>query len=163
MNWYLVHTKPRNENVALMQLERQGYTCYLPSIQAERIRRDKVSSAPEPLFPRYLFIQLDSSQSGKGWGPVRSTVGVSKLVQFGQRTAKVDDALIDALKARELAIPVKELFQPGDAVTITAGPFAGLDAIYQTSNAERRAMILIEILSKTIALQIDTTSLTGTK
>jgi transcriptional antiterminator RfaH len=163
MNWYLVHTKPRNENVALMQLERQGYTCYLPSIQAERIRRDKASIALEPLFPRYLFIQLDSSQSGKGWGPVRSTVGVSKLVQFGQRTAKVDDALIDALKARELAIPVRELFQPGDAVTITAGPFAGLDAIYQTSNAERRAMILIEILSKTIALQIDTTGLTGTK
>lgn len=84
---------------------------------------------------------------------------MSQLVQFGQRAASVDDALIEALKQRELALPKRELFQAGDAVTITAGPFAGLEAIYQTSNAERRAMILLEILSKPIALQIDAASL----
>ena len=161
-SWYVVHTKPRQEIVALAQLERQGYSCYLPFIQAERIRRGKASIAPEPLFPRYLFIYLDSSQQAKSWSPIRSTVGVSNLVQFGQRTTKVDDSLIEALKAREQAIPTRELFQPGDTVTITAGPFASLDAIYQTSNAERRAMILIEILSKTIELQINSSSLIKT-
>ncbi len=161
-SWYVVHTKPRQEATALAQLERQGYTCYLPFIQAERIRRGKASISPEPLFPRYLFIHLDSSQQGKSWAPIRSTVGVSNLVQFGQRTAKIDDALIEALKTREQAIPTRELFQPGDAVIITAGPFAGLDAVYQTSDAERRAMILIELLSKTIALQINTASLSRT-
>ena len=161
-SWYVVHTKPRQESVALAQLERQGYICYLPFIQAERIRRGKASLAPEPLFPRYLFIYLDSSQQGKSWAPIRSTVGVSNLVQFGQRTAKVNEALIEALKTREQTIPAKELFQAGDAVTITAGPLKGLDAIYQTSNAERRAMILIELLSKTIDLQIDTAHLIKT-
>ena len=28
--WYLIHTKPRQEHIALTNLERQGYTCYLP-------------------------------------------------------------------------------------------------------------------------------------
>ena len=161
-SWYVVHTKPRQESVALAQLERQGYICYLPFIQAERIRRGNASIAPEPLFPRYLFIYLDSSQQGKSWSPIRSTVGVSNLVQFGQRTAKVSEALIEALRTRELSIPARELFLAGDAVTITTGPFAGLDAIYQTSNAERRAMILLEILSKTIELQINSASLIKT-
>ena len=158
-SWYVVHTKPRQEAVALAQLERQGYICYLPFIQAERIRRGKASIAPEPLFPRYLFIYLDSSQQGKSWAPIRSTIGVSNLVQFGQRTAKVSEALIEALRTREQTIPARELFRAGDAVTITTGPFAGLDAIYQTSNAERRAMILIEILRQTIELQINNSSL----
>ena len=161
-SWYVVHTKPRQESVALAQLERQGYICYLPFIQAERIRRGKASIAQEPLFPRYLFIYLDSSQQGKSWAPIRSTIGVSNLVQFGQRTAKVSEALIEALRTRELSIPARELFQAGDAVTITTGPFAGLDAIYQTSNAERRAVILIELLSKTIGLQINNASLIKT-
>jgi transcriptional antiterminator RfaH len=161
-SWYLVHTKPRQEAAALVQLERQGYTCYLPYIQAERIRRNKARIASEPLFPRYLFIRLSSSQNGKSWAPIRSTLGVSKLVQFGQRAASVADALIEALKRREQALPMRELFQAGDAVTITAGIFAGLDAVYQTSNAERRAMILLEILSKPIALQIDPASLIKT-
>lgn len=162
LSWYVVHTKPRQETVALAQLERQGYTCYLPFIQTERIRRGKASIAPEPLFPRYLFIYLDSSQQGKSWSPIRSTVGVSNLVQFGQRTAKVNEALIEALKTSEQTIPTRELFQTGDAVTITTGPLKGLDAIYQTSNAERRAMILIELLSKTIELQIDSSTLIKT-
>ena len=29
-HWYLIHTKPRQESVALENLERQGYQCYLP-------------------------------------------------------------------------------------------------------------------------------------
>lgn len=60
-------------------------------------------------------------------------------MQFGQRAANVDDALIDALRRREQALHTRELFQAGDAVTITTSPFTGLDAIYQCSDAERRA------------------------
>ncbi|MEN9764019.1 MAG: transcription/translation regulatory transformer protein RfaH, partial [Pseudomonadota bacterium] len=37
--WYLVHTKPRQEDIALMNLERQGYTCYLPRLSVEKARR----------------------------------------------------------------------------------------------------------------------------
>jgi hypothetical protein len=36
--WYLVHTKPRQEDVALANLERQGYECYLPQLRIERNR-----------------------------------------------------------------------------------------------------------------------------
>jgi transcriptional antiterminator RfaH len=32
---------------------------------------------------------------------------------------------------------------------------AGIEAIYQTADAERRSMILLEILSKPVAMQID--------
>jgi transcriptional antiterminator RfaH len=28
--WHVVYTKPRQEAIALTQLERQGYPCYLP-------------------------------------------------------------------------------------------------------------------------------------
>jgi hypothetical protein len=93
--WYLVHTKPRQEEVALANLERQGYECYLPQMRIERIRRRKAEVATEPMFPRYLFIRLDSSDQGKSRSPIRSTLGVSQLVHFGARAAKVDDALVD--------------------------------------------------------------------
>ncbi len=34
--WYLIHTKPRQEHIALTNLERQGYTCYLPLLRVEK-------------------------------------------------------------------------------------------------------------------------------
>lgn len=152
--WYLIHTKPRQENVALINLERQGYECYLPQIRIERIRRGKAGVVIEPMFPRYLFIQLDSSNQGKSWFPIRSTLGVSQLVRFGSRAAQVDDALIDLIRSREQRRPTELLFNQGDIVQIAAGPFAGIEAIYQTSDPERRAMILLEILSKPVSMHI---------
>ena len=44
-------------------------------------------------------------------------------------------------------------------VTVADGPFAGLEAIYQNTDAESRSMILLNILSKPVAMRIDTASL----
>ena len=154
-SWYLVHTKPRQEDVALTNLQRQGYECYLPQMRIERIRRRKAEIATEPMFPRYLFIRLDSSDQGKSWAPIRSTLGVSQLVHFGARAAKVDNGLVDLLRQREQAMPLDAMFHSGDSVVITDGPFAGIEAIYQTADADRRSFILLEILSKPVSMQID--------
>ena len=160
--WYLVHTKPRQEDLALANLERQGYQCYLPQMRIERIRRRKAEVATEPMFPRYLFIRLDSSDQGKSWSPIRSTLGVSQLVHFGARAAKVDDTLVDLLRQRERAMPTEAMFHSGDSVVITDGPFAGIEAVYQTADAERRSFILLEVLSKPVSVRIDTTLLRKT-
>ena len=154
-SWYLVHLKPRQENVALANLERQGYECYLPQIRLERIRRSKVEVVTEPMFLRYLFIRLDRSDQGKSWSPIRSTLGVSQLVTFGSRPAKVDDTLIDILRQQERILPKQNMFYRGDLVLITDGPFAGLEAIYQTMDGKQRALILMEILAKPVPMEID--------
>lgn len=155
LSWYLVHTKPRQEDIALANLERQGYECYLPQMRIERVRRRKAEIATEPMFPRYLFIRLDSSDQGISWSPIRSTLGVSQLVHFGAQAAKVDDTLVDLLRQRERALPTEAMFHHGDSVVIADGPFAGIEAIYQTVDAERRAFILLEILAKPVSMHID--------
>jgi transcriptional antiterminator RfaH len=155
-SWYVVHTKPRQEDVALTNLERQGYACYLPQMQIERVRRRKAVIVTEPMFPRYLFVRLDSSGHGKSWSPIRSTLGVSGLVHVGARAARVDDALVGLLRQREETKPTKAIFDVGDAVVITDGPFAGIEAIFQMADADRRAIVLLEILSRPASLLIDT-------
>jgi transcriptional antiterminator RfaH len=157
--WYLVHTKPRQEDTALVNLERQGYACYLPKLQVEKVRRGKAALVSEAMFARYLFVRLDTSGQGQSWAPIRSTLGVSRLVHFGNQPARAGDALVELLRSREQALPAQRLYSSGDKVTVTQGPFAGIEAIYQSTDAEQRAMILIEILSKTVSLQIDSAAL----
>ncbi len=161
MYWYLVYTKPRQEKCALDNLQRQGYTCYLPTIPVEKLRQGLLTVEDEPLFPRYLFISLGQGDLMQSWAPIRSTKGVSKLVSFGIEPARVDDGLIDLLRMQEASVQVEpeRLFKPGECVRLTQAPFAGIEGIYQMADGERRVMVLIEILSKPVAVRVAPASL----
>ena len=164
LHWYLVHTKPRQEKCALENLERQGYPCYLPTLPSEKLRQGALTVVDAPLFPRYLFIRLGQESSAKSWSPIRSTKGVSRLVSFGGEPAKVDDGLIEALRAQEASFQAKpeRLFKPGERVRLTEAPFAGIEAIFQESDGERRVIVLIELLAKQVRLRVAPESLRKT-
>ncbi len=153
--WYAVHTHPRKETVALENLERQGFESYLPTLTVQKVRRGKAAMVSEPMFPRYLFVRLDSSGQGRSWAPIRSTLGVRQLVQFGGRPARVAPELITWLRERETQFDPLHLFQPGDMVTVTDGPFKGLEALYQGVDGKHRALILLELLSKPVRMAVD--------
>jgi transcriptional antiterminator RfaH len=161
MSWYLVHTKPRQEKTALQNLEQQGYECYLPMLSAEKLRQRVLSVIDEPLFPRYLFIRLDTGLSAKGWGPIRFTKGVSRLVSFGNEPAKIDDRLVHLLHSQENTHQTQpqRLFSNGERVMIVEGAFAGLEAIYQLTDGEGRVMVLIELISKPVQMRVAPASL----
>ena len=78
-SWYAIQTKPRQEAIAQLHLQRQRFETYLPQILLRKCKRDKWTKIVEPLFPRYLFIHIDPDENNLA--PVRSTRGVTGLVQ----------------------------------------------------------------------------------
>jgi transcriptional antiterminator RfaH len=159
-NWYLIHSKIRQERIALENLELQGFECFLPIIRAEKLRRGTLQVVQEALFPRYLFIRLGTGLASQSWSPIRSTLGVSRLVTFGQTPAKIDQDLIDQLRVKSESADVQlRHFEPGEAVVVTDGPFVGLEAIYQTADGEGRVMVLLNILSKPVKMRVSPASI----
>lgn len=159
-NWYLIHTKIRQERVALENLERQGFECFLPLIRVEKLRRGALQVVQEPLFPRYLFTRLGTGLESQSWAPIRSTVGVSRLVTFGQTPAKIEDELIAELQVKTDSTKVQlRHFEPGEQVVVTDGPFAGVEAIYQMADGESRVMVLLNILSKQVKMSVPPASI----
>ena len=161
VNWYVIHTKPRQEARALTNLMQQGYQCFLPMITLEKLSRGRVSLVEEPLFPRYLFICLDQGRHGQSWAPIRSTIGVSGLVTFGSSPARMHPDLIDALlqQQEDLSDTPERLFQTGERLLIGSGAFSGLEAVYQMASGDNRAMVLIELMGKLAPMQIAPSSL----
>ncbi len=145
MQWFVVHTKPRQEQRALDNLTRQGFEAWLPMIEVEKVLRGRITRVSEPMFSRYLFIRLDKTQSN--WSPIRSTLGVSKLVSFGNVPAAVPDELIELLREAPQR-PKELLLKSGDAVQIVEGPLKGLEGIFEQRDGEQRAMVLIELISQ---------------
>lgn len=155
-SWYLIYTKPRQENSAKENLERQGFVTYLPMTQQTRRRNGRYIKNIEPYFPRYLFIRLNTDTDN--WVPIRSTVGVSQMVRFGGVPAVVPDELINCLKENHDPNGLQKLIRkdiwPGDKVEIIDGPFAGYKGIYQQDKSADRVAVLLEIVGKNAALTL---------
>jgi transcriptional antiterminator RfaH len=141
--WYLVYTKPKEEFRAVEQLTNQGYVCFLPTIFVEKLQRGRLVDREEPLFNRYLFVRLNMQN---GVHTVQNTRGVSHLVTLGGKFARAPDSFVDTLQygPKRLSTP----FDKGDRVVVKAGPFAGVEGIFQNSSGEARALLLIELMSK---------------
>ncbi len=159
--WYLIYTKPRQEEIAVRHLDRQHYEIFLPRIRQVRRRRGQRVSRIEPMFPRYLFISLDTQRDN--WGPIRSTVGVSHLVKFGNKPAQVPAAFVDLLIAHGdennvHQVDVEEL-QPGGRIRICDGPLMGYEGVFVARTSRERVTILLDIVGKPSRLFVDPANL----
>jgi transcriptional antiterminator RfaH len=145
--WYLIHCKPREEWRAVEHLERQSYTCYLPTLNLERLHQGRRIVTQEPLFPRYLFIQLNEIEGN--WYPIRSTRGVNQIVSFNDQPVPVAEEIVEEIRTRLATQPAQvALFAPGERVQITDGAFADVEAIFLTNEGQERVVLLMNILHR---------------
>jgi transcriptional antiterminator RfaH len=107
-----------------------------------------------------LFLQLDAEQ--QSLRPVHSTVGVCNLVRFGARCAVVREEVLAELRAR--ADPVTGLhrlqmatgFVRGTRVRIMAGPFCGINGIFEHPDGAERVTILLNLLGHEMPVRFPT-------
>ena len=154
-NWYLIKTKPRQENVAIKNLENQEYTTYCATVT--------INNKHIVLFPGYIFIHLDNKK--ENWSPIRSTKGVLNFVRFGLNFAQVPDNVIEFIKANQLINKEKlknlNKFKTGDKVQITDGVFKNCVAIFKSSKSEDRVILLLNLLGQQQTINIKKESVIG--
>jgi transcriptional antiterminator RfaH len=158
-HWFAVYTKPRQEHTALLNLERQSFECYLP-ITDERRQRDvgRRAARDTPLFPRYLF--LNASPEIQSMATVRSTRGVVGLVRAGLELVSIPSSVIAGIKSRMHPgtglIPLEGIaLARGDKVRVADGPFAALEGVFKEHRGRNRSLMLLELLGRKIAVDIN--------
>jgi transcriptional antiterminator RfaH len=163
MNWYLVNTKTHSEKMAEMNLQRLGVEVFCPLLQQEKIIRRKRQTVVSPLFPGYLFAKFDPAHQYRA---VHYATGISKVVMFGATPAKVEEELIDAMKANMfngfVRIAVQAPFKPGQKVRIQDGPFRGLEAVFECEMSDRqRVAILLQAVAYQARVVVRTEQVTS--
>ena len=153
--WYLIRTKPRQEQIAIDNLCNQNYHTYCP--------KGLVNKKNVVLFPGYLFIQLDINL--QNWSPIKSTKGVSNFVRFGMTYAQIPERIIEFIKASEKSTSEKinnfSKLTPGDNVLITEGVFKNYNAIFESLKSDERVILLMNILGQQQTINIERKSLFG--
>ncbi len=149
-SWYVVFSKPRQEAIAARNLENQGYETWLPMLSRWQCSKGVWAQTDCVMFPRYLFVRAGRPE--QGLGPIRSTLGVTDLVRFGNTLAIVSDLVIAEIRRIEEAERLRpdlrlSPFFPGESVNVVNGPLKGLQGVVQRS-ALMRVSVLVSLLGR---------------
>jgi transcription antitermination factor NusG len=155
--WICARASPNSMGLACRSVAENGFETFVPKT------REKVGVRWKsvPLFGLYFFVRID-----RQWRAVERSAGVNIVVKFGAAPAEVPPGEIKRLL--ELAdedgivrLPHRRprrnghaIFEPGAAVTITAGAFSGFEAIVQGMSAGDRLLVLMHVLGGPTKVEI---------
>ena len=130
LNWYVVRTKPRNEEHAKSYLEQNGINTFLPLMETSSFNVANGDKKVKPLFPNYLFAQFDLMQN---YPLVKWGRGVNTILGFGKYPTPISDEVISIIKSRtDEKNTVKRAYKinKNDSIRITSGPLKDLLGIF---------------------------------
>ena len=155
--WLVAYTKPRQEQVALQNLERQNFDVYLP--RYKKFKSTETGPVPvfEPMFPRYILFR--PSKPEQSIESVRSTKGISNIIRFGFDLGVVSANILTAIQAFEAeqnqaTLDQMTYFKAGQKVKLKHVALGNMEGLVQSVSAKRVA-VLLEILGRPTLVQLD--------
>ncbi|WP_231461868.1 UpxY family transcription antiterminator [Pedobacter sp. Leaf132] len=152
--WYPVYTRSRAEKKAYDELQKKSITCYLPLKKTIKQWSDRRKIVEEPLIKSYLFVYI----SAKEHLEVLMTNGISRFLYFSGKIASMPDKQIEDLKlllATDAELEVLDYnIEPGEKVSIKAGPFKGMLA--ETVSIHNKQRLILRLENMGVAIEINT-------
>jgi transcriptional antiterminator RfaH len=155
--WYVIQTHAMAEEKAAFNLKRQGFRPYFPRYLKKRSHARRVDWVARPLFPCYLFVEMDVEATQ--WQAIRSTIGVSHFICLGELPAPVPEGIVEAIIAREdekghVGLSLGDLFNKGQEVEITNGPMAEFSAIFDCVGDKDRVFVLMDLMGRQMRVRV---------
>ncbi len=156
-HWFVARTHAHAETKAAAHLRRQGFDVYLPRFAKTRRHARREERVIVPLFPRYLFVQMDLNHAR--WRAINGTVGIERLLANGDRPAPIPEGTIDDLQNQErpngLLTPASLVrLDRGAQLRLVEGAFAERVGIYERMTADQRVVLLLNLLGREIRITV---------
>jgi transcription elongation factor/antiterminator RfaH len=159
-SWYVVQSRPYQENRAIEHVEQQGFRAFCPRLKKTVRHARKTTLVLAPLFPGYFFVPLDLTRDR--WRSFNGTRGVARIVTNGERPSPVPPGIIESLLARtnpDGTINWLPSLEVGAAVVIANGPFADLVGTLEHLGPDGRVRVLLSILGRPVNVSLHQESL----
>lgn len=150
--WFVAHTKPRREKKLVEYCQRHGLATTLPCYKSAHKYRGKTVVFQKPLFPGYVFLQLEPGQKDS----VRQNDHVANLLDvFDQETFRRQ--LEDILLALEMNLDVRLAPSIGEGmrVRIKAGPLRGVEGWVEHRYGMATVLLRLDFIGQAAAVKID--------
>jgi transcriptional antiterminator RfaH len=153
--WYVIQTKPGNEERAKTNLDNQGIQTFLPLFENRQYCNGKIIPRIQPLFPNYFFAKIDLELH---YYKVKWTRGINKILGNGNLPTSVSEIVVQTIKDRsgkDNIVKLEDKLKDGDVVQVTSGPFKNLSGIFKKMiSGKGRVKILLSLIGVDVPVQI---------
>ncbi|MGW5636919.1 transcription termination/antitermination protein NusG [Streptomyces sp. NPDC003832] len=180
--WYVIHTYAGYENRVKTNLEQRAvslnvedyiFQAEVPQEEVVQIKNGDRKTIRQNKLPGYVLVRMDLTN--ESWGVVRNTPGVTgfvgnaydpypltldeivkMLAPEAEEKAAREAAEAEGKPAPQRKVEVQVLdFEVGDAVTVTDGPFATLQATINEINPDsKKVKGLVEIFGRETPVEL---------
>jgi len=153
--WYVAYTERCGEARAITNLHRQGFAVFCPWTRKTVRHARKTKTIRAPLFPSYLFVELDPAQDR--WRAINGTRGISHLITNGDVPAPVPAGVVEAIMSRcndAGIVSWKPMLQVGQTVRVSQGSFVDFIGTLEHLSPEGRVRILVELMGRSVAIRM---------
>ncbi|UCG92397.1 MAG: UpxY family transcription antiterminator [candidate division WOR-3 bacterium] len=155
MSWYAAYTKCNHERVVNKLLREKGITTFLPQIIVPSRRKDRKILIKRPLFPNYLFVDLDEVR--ENWLKVFRTPGLARICGNGRPTP-IPNEDIESIRIfinSDRNIYPLPYLQVGSRVQVISGPLTGaIGILVKEDHKRRRIVVSIELMGQSVAASL---------
>ena len=152
--WFALKVRPRFERTVVAHLRYRGYDPFLPTYVVKRRWSDRVRSLELPLFPGYLFCQLDLRTRL----PILTVPGVNFIVGIGRAPEPIDEQEIESLRtivSSGLYYEPHPYLSAGQLVQVEHGALVGVVGRVMSQKSASRLIISIDLLMRSVSTEID--------
>lgn len=154
--WWALYTRHQHEKVVADMLSAKGFDVFLPLYDSIRRWKDRQKLLSLPLFPCYVFVRGGFKRRSQ----VVTTPGVHMILTHGERLAIIPESEIQAIRRTVEArfrMEPHPFLRCGDRVRVTRGTLQGLEGILVRKKNQFRLVLSVEMLAKSVAVEIDAT------
>jgi transcription antitermination factor NusG len=150
--WWVAHTKSRNEKALARDLIRREVSYFLPMSWNVRRKSRRTIRSLLPLFPGYLFCcgKGDDRLALLRTDRVANVIEVTDQEQFLKELLQIEQAL----RAGAPLIP-HNYVKTGQRCRVTAGPLLGLEGVVTQTRGALRLVLQVDMLGQAASVEID--------
>jgi transcription antitermination factor NusG len=150
--WYVAHTKPRCEKKLAEFCRREGFAFALPCYDSIRKYRGKSVVFHKPLFPGYVFLQLQKQNVST----FRQNDHLANLLEvFDQATlARQLREILAALESGLVLQSTPEIGE-GSRVRIKSGPLQGVEGWVEKRHGVNVVLLRLDFINQAAAVKVE--------
>ena len=154
-SWYAVYTCARHEKRVAEQMEERRLQGFVPLYRAVHRWKDRRKEVLLALFPGYVFVHLALRDRLR----VLEIPGVVSIISAQGKPIPLLASEIEPFRHAFDGVRIEPhpYLQAGRRVRVRRGPMAGLEGFFLRRKEGLRLVVSIEILMRSVAVEIDET------
>ena len=154
--WYVLHTKSRQEKALAESLDAMQVRYYLPIIDHVRIHGGRRARVQMPMFPGYLFLH-GSRDDAFASDRTRRVAHIIHVPDQQRLTEELNNIRL-ALSNAQPMDPYPYL-AAGVRVVVRCGPLQGMTGKVESRTQLNRLILQVDVLGQACSLEVDGTIL----